>query len=123
MINSNNPQQAGFETPFDHIQDVNELVLAARAAWAEKNAMPAAPMDEDAEEDAALDFLLALLAGWIILREPVPVDSKERLTQIIDSMIDGLRRIQSALPDDRETLKKELRHMLRRQLVSRKPGE
>ena len=33
-------------------------------------------MDEDAEEDAALDFLLALLAGWIILREPVPVDSK-----------------------------------------------
>jgi hypothetical protein len=123
MINSNNPQQAGFETPFDHIEDVNELVLAARAAWAEQNEMPATPMDEESAEDTALDFVFALLAGWIILREPVPVDSKERLTQIIDSVIAGLRRIQSAMPDDREAFKKELRHMLRRQLVSRKPGE
>src|SRR5215510_3043507 len=111
----------GFVTPFDHITDVNELVLAARADWAAKNDMPAAPMDEETAEDAAMDFLLACLTGWIILREPVPIDSKERLTQIIESVIDGLRRIQSALPDDQETLKKELRHMLRRQLISQPP--
>ena len=121
MTNDQNPRGAKFETPFDHIQDVNELVLAARADWAEKNEVPA-PMDEATAEDAAMDLIIAILAGWIILREPVPVDSKERLTQIIESIIEGLRRIQSALPDDRETFKKELRHMLRRQLVSRKPG-
>ena len=120
MINSVNPRQGQIETPFDHIEDVNELILAARAAL---NITPAVPMDEeaqDAEEDAAMDLLGAALSRWIILLEPVPVDSKERLTQITESMIDCLRRIQSLLPDHPETLKKDLRHMLRRQLAGRK---
>jgi hypothetical protein len=120
MINDQKPRGCQFETPFDHIQDVNELVLAARAYWAEKNEMSPELMDDDTADDTAMDFLLALLAGWIILREPVPVDSKERLTQIIEAVITALLRIQSALPDDQAELKKELRHMLRRQLVSRK---
>ena len=120
MINDQNPGGAQFETPFDHIQDVNEFVLAARASLAEKNAMPAAPMDEDTADDAAMDFLLVVLAAWIILREAVPVDSKERLTQIIESVITALRRIQSTLPDDQAELKRELLHLLRRQFIIRK---
>jgi len=122
-MNRDNPQQAQFETPFDQIDDVNELILAARAAWPEMDLTPAAPMDKDAVEvadDAMMDILSSVLTAWIIMREPVPVDSKERLTQVIDSMIDLLRRIQSILPDDPETLKKDLCHMLRRQLRSQK---
>jgi len=119
-MNYQKPEGFQFETPFDHIQDVNEFVLAARAYWAEKNAMSPELMDDDTEDDAAMDFILALLASWIILREPVPVDSKERLTQIIESVITALRRIQSALPDDQAELKRELLHLLRRQFIVRK---
>jgi hypothetical protein len=120
MINSINPRQGQFKTPFDHITDVNEFVLAARAAWAEQNAMPATPMDEETAEDAAMDFLCAVLVRWIILREPVPVDSRERLTQVIDSMIAALRRLQAALPEDEAELKRELLHLLRRQFAIQK---
>jgi|SRR5215813_4001474 len=117
MMNSNNPGKAQFETPFDHITDVNELVLAARADWAEKNAMPSAPMDEETAEDALMDILAACLTSWIIIHGQVPVDSKERLTEIIESMIDALRKMQALLPDDPETFKQELRLMLRRRLT------
>lgn len=114
MINDQNLR--GFETPFDHIQDVNELVLAARAHWAAKNEMSPELRNDKWLDDTTMDFAAALLAAWIILHEPVPVESKERLTQIIERVITCLRKIQSSSPDDPETFKKELRHMLRRQL-------
>jgi len=120
MTNDQNPRGAQFETPFDHIKDVNEFVLAARASLAEKNAMPAAPMDEDTAEDAAMDYLLACIVGWIILREQVPIDSKERMTQIFESVINTLRKIQSYMPEDQGELKRDLLHMLRRQFIVRK---
>jgi hypothetical protein len=47
MINEQKPGGCQFETPFDHIQDINELVLAARAYWAEKNEMSPELMDDD----------------------------------------------------------------------------
>ena len=119
MTNSNNPRQGQFETPFDHIHDVNELVLAARADWIAKSANPAVPMNEETAEDAAMDFVFSLLTGWIIMRAQPPIDSKERMTQIIDEVVGALRRIQSALPEDQAELRRDLLHMLRRQLVRR----
>jgi len=106
-----------FKTPFDHITDVNEFVLAARAAWIEQDAMPATPLDEEASEDAAMDVLCAFLVGWIILREPLPVDSRERLAQVIDSIIAALRRLQALLPEDEGELKRALLSLLRRQFA------
>jgi hypothetical protein len=126
MINNMNPEKAQFETPFDYIHDVNEFVLAARAAWMEENEIPAerAPIDEEeakeAEEDAAMDYLSACLIGWIVMHEQVPIDSKERMTQIIESMINVLRKIQSVLPEDQEELKSGLLQMLRGQYIIRK---
>ena len=109
----------GFVTPFDHITDVNELVLAARADWAAKNDMPAEPMDEETAEDALMDLLYLCLGHWIIVHAQVPVDSKERVTEVIESMIAALRKLQATLPDDPETVKEDLRRLLRRQLISR----
>ena len=126
MINNMNPEKYQFETPFDHIHDVNEFVLAARAAWMEENEIPAQPPPIDEEEakevaeDALMDYLLACLIGWIVMQEQVPIDSKERMTQIIESMIKALRGIQSSLPEDQETLKTALLHALRRQYIIRK---
>ena len=79
--------------------------------------MPATPLDEEASEDAAMDVLCAFLVGWIILREPLPVDSRERLAQVIDSIIAALRRLQALLPEDEAELKRELLHLLRRQFA------
>src|SRR5215467_2284645 len=127
MINNMNPEKYQFETPFDHIHGVNEFVLAARAAWMGENEIPAerAPIiDEEeareAEEEAAMDYLAACLIGWIVMHEQVPIDSKERMTQIIESMINLLRKIQSFLPEDQEELKSGLLQMLRGQYIIRK---
>jgi hypothetical protein len=118
MINDQNPRGAQFETPFDHIKDVNEFVLAARASWAEKNEVPAG--QELLDDDAAMDYLLACVAGWIILREQVPIDSKERMTQIFESVINTLRKIQSFMPEDQAELRRDLLHLFRRQYIIRK---
>jgi|SRR5215510_8030015 len=80
MTNDQIPRGYQFETPFDHIKDVNEFVLAARAYWAERNEAPAG--EELLDDDAAMDYLSGCVAGWIVLREQVPIDSKERVTQI-----------------------------------------
>jgi hypothetical protein len=103
-----------FETPFDHIQDINELVLAARAQLAGKDERSPDELSYD-----VMDFASALIANWIILREPVPVDTKERFGQIIERVIICLQKLLSYAPDDPETFKKELRHLLRCQLISR----
>ena len=108
-----NHKKVGFETPFDHIHDVIELILAARSFMAERDQI-SYPLDEDTAMDAAMDFAASLIAHWILIYEQPPIDSKERLTQIIESMIDGLRRIQSLLPDDQEEHKKELLHLITR---------
>jgi len=55
-----------------------------------------------------MDYLSACLIGWIVMHEQVPIDSKERMTQIIESMIKALRGIQSSLPEDQEELKRGL---------------
>src|SRR5262245_37891913 len=99
--------KAGFEIPFDHIHDVNEFILAAHAFREES-----VPLDKDVAMDAAMDFALSFIANWIIMCEQPPVDSKERVTQVIESIIDTLRRIQSLWPDDQEEHKKELLHLL-----------
>ena len=103
-----------FETPFDHIQDVNELVLAARARLGEEDERSPEELNYD-----VMDFSSALIANWIILYEPLPVDTKERFGQIIERLIIGLRKLLSTAPDDPETFKKELRHLLRCQLPRR----
>src|SRR5262245_6457816 len=113
MMNDQKPGGAQFVTPFDHIQDVNDFVLAARAHWAERNKNPA--WLEPADEDTAMDYLAGCVAGWIILREQVPIDSKERMTQIFESVIDVLRKLQSSMPEDQAELKREILHLLRRQ--------
>ena len=121
-----NPENYKFETPFDHIHDVNEFVLAARAAWKEEYGRPPQPPPMDEEEakevmeDALMDYLFGCLIGWIVMEEQVPKDSKERMTQIIESMIKALRGIQSSLPEDQETLKTALLGALRRQYIIRK---
>jgi hypothetical protein len=118
MTNDQNPRGAQFETPFDHIKDVNEFVLAARAYWAERNKNP--DWLELADEDAAMDYLLGCVAGWIVLREQLPIDSKERVTQIFESVINALRKIQSSMPEDQAELRRDLLHLLRRQYIVRK---
>jgi len=118
MINEQKPGGCQFETPFDHIQDVNEYVLAARTYYAERNKNPA--WLEPADEDTAMDYLAGCVAGWIILREQLPIDSRERMTQIIESVIDALRKLQSSMPEDQAELKRELLHLLRRQFIVRK---
>jgi hypothetical protein len=72
------------------------------------------------DEDAAMDFLFSCVAGWIIMREPVPIDRKERMTQIFESMINALRKIQSSMPEDEANLKRELLRLFRRQFIVRK---
>jgi hypothetical protein len=118
MTNDQIPREYQFETPFDHIHDVNEFVLAGRAYWAERNKVPAG--QELLDDDAAMDYLLGCVAGWIVLREQVPIDSKERVTQIFESVIDALRKIQSSMPEDQAELRRELLHLLRRQYIVRK---
>jgi hypothetical protein len=118
MTNDQIPKGPQFETPFDHIKDVNEFVLAARAAWAEKNKVPAG--QELLDDDAAMDYLLVCVANWIILREQVPIDSKERMSQIFESVINTLRKLQSFMPEDQEELRRDLLHLLRRQYIIRK---
>src|SRR5262249_58178267 len=88
----------GFVTPFDHITDVNELVLAARADWAAKNAMPSAPMDEETAEDALMDILAACLTSWIIIMGKFPVHRRERLTENFNSLFNPLLKIQPPFP-------------------------
>ena len=118
MTNDQNPKGPQFETPFDHIKDVNEFILAARAAWAEKNKVT--PGQELLDDDAAMDYLSVCVANWIILREQVPIDSKERMSQIFESVINTLRKLQSFLPEDQEELRRDLLHLFRRQYIIRK---
>src|SRR5262245_49901134 len=99
--------KAGFEIPFDHIHDVNEFILAAHAVCKKS-----VHLDKDVAIDVAIDFTLSVISNWIIMCEQPPVDSKERVTQVIESIIDTLRRIQSLWPDDQEEHKKELLHLL-----------
>jgi hypothetical protein len=67
-----------------------------------------------------MDYLYGCVAGWIALREQVPIDSRERITQIFESVISALRKIQSSMPEDQGELKRELLHLLRRQYIMRK---
>jgi hypothetical protein len=58
-----------------------------------------------------MNYLSGCVAGWIILYEQLPIDSKERMTQIIESVIDALRKLQSSMPEDQSELKRELLHL------------
>src|SRR5262245_39002394 len=104
-------KKLGFKTPFDHIHDVNEYISAARSFLEEKNQI-SIPVDEDAAMDIASSFIVE----WILLVGQPPVDSKERVTQIIESICDTLHRLGSLLPDDPEEVKKELLRLLRGQV-------
>ena len=103
-MSNNNPEKIEWETRFRNAQDVNELIRIARSAWAETKQAPAEliPLDED----AAMDLVSGYVSNWILMCERLPVDSKERVTQAVESLIDALRRLQSAFPDDPEELKK-----------------
>ncbi len=70
------------------------------------------------DEDAALDLISGFISNWILLCGHLPIDSKEKVSETIQSLIDGLYKFQSLLlSDPSNTINKDILHLLKRMLI------
>ena len=91
----------------------DEFIRMFRSMTAEENQLPEEvifPLDDD----AASDLLYTMLGVWLAMCAEPPLETKEEVVAAIDRMVTLLKEMQGHLPEDREQLKRDVLHCMRR---------
>jgi len=111
-----NSGQSDLENQYRNAKDVNELIKIFRNGHIELNQLSADSIPLD--DDAASDVMTGFISTWILLCGQLPIDSREKLNEAVQSLIDWLYKFQSHLLSDPSfNLNKDLLHMLKRALI------
>ena len=115
----NNTGQSDLENQYRNAKDVNELISIFRNNHIEINHLSADSIPLD--DDAAFDVISGFICSWILLCGQLPIDSREKLNEAVQSLIDYLYKFQSHLLSDPSfNIDKDLLHLLKRVLI--RPG-
>ena len=66
------------------------------------------------DDDAASDILYMMMGVWLAMCAEPPLETKEEVVAAMERMISLLKRMQGRLSDDREQLKGDMLHCMRR---------
>lgn len=113
----NNNESDLWPERFRKARDVNELLATARQKMQEENGIHLPLEDEDAADDAAMDFAWGVFCNWILLSGSIQIEGQKQVDEVMESFIETLRKMQARFPRDDEELKKEILYGLKRQLI------
>lgn len=115
-MNTSNTNIHDLPERYRKMEDVNEIIETFRLII-QGNSAVNFPLEEEAMEDSKVDMSLGFITTWILWFSLSPIEGRRQVDDAIDSLISTLQKVKTNLPTEDEQVKKEILHLLKRQLI------